>query len=65
MEDGKNYCFTIRYNDGTEIYRVFHESSPITERLLEYYQDDIEEAYADVEAAIEDVVNEIGNMFQS
>ena len=36
VEDGENYCFTIRYKDGTEIYRKFHETSSFTERLLEY-----------------------------
>lgn len=36
VEDGENYCFTIVYNDGTEIYREFHETSPLTEKLLEY-----------------------------
>ena len=36
VEDGENYCFTIRYKNGTEIYRKFHETSPLTERLLEY-----------------------------
>ena len=36
VEDGENYCFTIRYKNGTEIYRKFHEDSDLTERLLEY-----------------------------
>ena len=36
VEDGKNYCFTIRYKNGTEIYRKFHETSSLTERLLPY-----------------------------
>lgn len=36
VEDGENYCFTIRYKNGTEIYRKFHETSPLTERLLKY-----------------------------
>ncbi len=40
VPDGENYCFTIRYNDGSEIYRKFHEDSPLTERLLEYCNDD-------------------------
>ena len=36
VEDGQNYLFTIRYKDGSEIYRKFHETSPLSERLLEY-----------------------------
>ena len=36
VEDGVNYCFTIRYHNGTEIQRIFHESSPLTQRLLTY-----------------------------
>lgn len=36
VEDGINYYFTIRYKDGTEIYREFHETSPLTARLLKY-----------------------------
>lgn len=36
VEDGENYCFTIKYKDGTKIYRKFHETSPLTKRLLEY-----------------------------
>ena len=34
VENGEDYCFTIKYKNGTKIYRKFHESSPITERLL-------------------------------
>lgn len=36
VEDGQNYLFTIKYKDGTEIYRKFHETSQLSERLLEY-----------------------------
>lgn len=36
VPDGNDYCFTIRYKDGTEIYRKFHESSPITAKLLAF-----------------------------
>ena len=36
VEDGVDYLFTIHFKDGSEIYRKFHESSPITQRLLEY-----------------------------
>lgn len=36
VEDGENYCFIIRYKNCAEIYRKFHETSPLTERLLEY-----------------------------
>lgn len=40
VEDGKNYCFTIRYKNGTEIYRKFHEDSYFTKRLLKYVKED-------------------------
>ncbi len=36
VEDGLNYLFTIRYKNGKEIYRKFHETSPLTARLLVY-----------------------------
>ena len=36
IEDGLNYLFTIRYKDGSEIYRSFHESSPIVEKLFNF-----------------------------
>jgi DNA polymerase III epsilon subunit-like protein len=36
VEDGENYCFTIRYKNGKQIQRKFHENSPITKRLIEY-----------------------------
>ena len=36
VEDGADYLFTIHFKDGSEIYRKFHESSPLTKRLLEY-----------------------------
>lgn len=39
VEDGENYCFTIRYNDDTEIYRKFHETSPLTEKLLKHSEE--------------------------
>ena len=39
VEDGENYCFTIHYKNGTEIYRIFHESSYMAERLMEYVND--------------------------
>lgn len=65
VEDGEDYCFTIRYKDGTEIQRKFHESSPITRRLLKYIQKDVEKAYAEVMDALDGVVSTIGNMFGS
>jgi hypothetical protein len=37
VEDGVNYCFTIRYKNGTTIYRKFHESSPIAQKLLNFH----------------------------
>lgn len=40
VEDGENYCFIIKYKDDTIIYRKFHETSPLTERLLEYCKKD-------------------------
>ena len=40
VENGINYYFTIRYKDGTEIYREFHETSPLTARLLKYCEKD-------------------------
>ena len=36
VEDGVNYCFAITYKNGTTIYRKFHESSPITQKLLNF-----------------------------
>ena len=42
IENGENYCFTIKYKDGTKIYRKFHETSPLTERLLTYVKEDSE-----------------------
>ena len=36
VEDGINYCFTITYKDGTQIYRKFHEYSPITWKLMAF-----------------------------
>ena len=36
VPDGEDYCFTIRYKDGTEIYRKFHESSEIAQKLLNF-----------------------------
>ena len=43
VENGLNYCFTIGYKNGTEIYRKFHESSWLTERLLEYCNNETED----------------------
>lgn len=40
VEDGENYCFTIRYKNGTKIYREFHEDSSLTERLLTYVNEE-------------------------
>lgn len=64
VPDGNDYCFTIRYKDGTEIYRKFHESSPLTERLLTYCnQADISKEVAEVEQALNEVVTELKNIF--
>lgn len=35
VENGENYHFIIMYKDGKEIHRTYHESSPLTDRLLE------------------------------
>ena len=40
VEDGENYCFTIKYKNGTEIYRKFHEDSPLKDKLLKYCKKD-------------------------
>jgi hypothetical protein len=40
VEDGENYNFTILYKTGVRIHRTFHETSPLTERLLEYCGND-------------------------
>lgn len=64
VEDGENYCFTIRYKNGTEIYRKFHETSPLTERLLEYCNNASTEVSAVMET-VNNVVSEIGYMFNS
>ena len=40
VEDGGNYCFTIRYKDGKEIHRKFHEDSDLSERLLTYVKEE-------------------------
>ena len=64
VENGENYCFNIRYKNGTEIYREFHETSPLTERLLEYCNKTSNEVSA-VMDAVNNVVSEIGNMFNS
>ena len=39
VPDGAHYCFSINYKNGSTIYRKFHESSPLTERLLELCDD--------------------------
>lgn len=49
-EDGVNYCFTIRYKNGTTIYRKFHEASPIAQKLLNFKNKEagkVEIEYAD------------------
>jgi DNA polymerase III epsilon subunit-like protein len=66
VEDGENYCFTIRYKNGTEIYRKFHETSSLTERLLEYCNNNnVSSEVSAVMDAVNNVVSEIGNMFNS
>lgn len=64
IEDGLNYCFTIRYKDGTEIYRKFHESSPLTEELLEYCdKKDAANANYDIVEDLNNVIETIGKTF--
>lgn len=36
VENGKNYCFVIKYKDGAKIYRKFHETSQLSKQLLKY-----------------------------
>ena len=36
VEDGENYCFTITFKNGSKIYRKFHESSEIAQKLLKF-----------------------------
>ena len=61
VENGLNYCFTIKYKDGTEIYRVFHETSSLTERLLEYHNKNM----SDIAEGFNDVADALGNLFTS
>ena len=63
VEDGENYCFTIRYKNGTEIYRKFHESSPLTQKLLSYCEKQNKEV-EEIVTEINNVVSEIGKIFQ-
>ena len=66
VENGENYCFNIRYKNGTEIYREFHETSPLAERLLEYCnKNNVSSKISSVCKAVNNVVSEIGNMFGS
>ncbi|MBR2152577.1 MAG: hypothetical protein IJ944_04755 [Clostridia bacterium] len=55
VPDGENYCFTIRYKDGSEIYRMFHEDSPLTKRLLEYCINDFSKEINEVVDAISNI----------
>lgn len=36
VENGKNYCFVIKYKDGAKIYKKFHEDSHLSKQLLKY-----------------------------
>ena len=57
VPDGANYCFAIKYSNDTTVYRKFHKSSPLTEKLLElcdnYNEDDDYEEESTVEFEIE------------
>jgi|GEM_PF-5035141 len=55
VPNGENYCFTIRYKDGSEIYRMFHEDSPLTKRLLEYCINDFSKEINEVVDAISNI----------
>lgn len=59
IEDGENYCFTIRYKNGAEIYRKFHETSSLSERLLKYCGNETEEDSVD-----DSYVNNAGSLSQ-
>ena len=62
VEDGENYCFIIRYKNGTEIYRKFHETSSLTERLLTYVKEDSEDddipAVDPIASRFEEIIND-------
>ena len=59
VENGENYCFTIRYNNGSEIYREFHESSPLTVRLLKYCLENSPKTLFGVINEIDELVTEL------
>lgn len=59
VEDGANYYFTIKYKNGQTIYRKFHESSPLTARLLEYSNKNDNNNYEEIIKEIDDVIDEI------
>lgn len=64
VEDGLNYCFTIRYKNGIEIYRKFHESSWLTEQLLGYCNKrDVANANYDIAEDVNAVIESVGKMF--
>lgn len=58
VEDGENYCFTIRYKDGAEIYRKFHETSHLSERLLKYCDDNHVPSDNPVAARFNEILND-------
>lgn len=59
VEDGENYCFIIKYKNGTVIYRKFHETFPLTERLLEYCKKDNSDKLL---VSLFDTIDEIDNV---
>jgi hypothetical protein len=61
VENGENYCFTIKYKDGTKINRSFHETSPLTNKLLEYCNKDEDESYNNAEECFEFEISYIDN----
>ena len=64
VEDGENYLFTIRYKNGTEIYRKFHESSWLTEQLLGYCnKKDVSNANYDIVEDVNDVIETVSKIF--
>ena len=68
VENGENYCFTIKYKNDTQIQRKFHESSSIAKRLLEY-SNRIESSQGvelsnndEIQCLIDDIIKEANNV---
>ena len=59
VPDGENYTFVIIYKDGSHEERKYHYSSPFADRLLKHKK------FFDIEEELEDVLEEINNIFDS